>query len=59
MQAEIDDIREQISGQGDEETLEKLDRIVGSLDELTDLFRYGEAFVKKVGDYDPPKRPSR
>lgn len=54
MQSEIDDIREKIDGQGGE----TLDRIADTLNELTDLLRYGDAYVKKVGDYDPPKRPA-
>lgn len=32
-------------------------RIAEGLDRLTDMFRYGDAYVKRVGDYSPPKRP--
>jgi len=56
MRSDIEDIRAQIEQQGGDETAEKLERIAGSLDELTDMFRHGDAFVRKVGDFDPPKR---
>ena len=31
-------------------------QLVDRIEKLTELFKYGDAFVRKVGDFDPPKR---
>lgn len=31
-------------------------QLADRIEKLTELFKYGDAFVRKVGDFDPPKR---
>ena len=31
-------------------------QLVDRIEKLTELFKYGDAFVRKVGDFNPPKR---
>lgn len=40
-----------------ERAIAELSEASGSLRELVDMLRHGDAFVRKVGDFDPPRRP--
>ena len=58
----MDDVKKRLEETRDEtaemaeQTRYGFQQLVDRIEKLTDLFRYGDAFIKKVGDYDPPKR---
>jgi hypothetical protein len=57
--SDIMDVSERLDRheQAAEQAMSELPAIANRLQEIAEMLRYGEAFVRKVGDFSPPERP--